>query len=687
MHTRGYSHIEWVKRASSSPPVDASALRRITAGELATHSTPSDAWVAIDSVVYDVTEYANYHPGGAAQLMRGAGKDATELFKSIHRWVSVEPILRPCVRGLLHHDDAPTYAASNSLGNIADETTTLISAVESIPCLLSGAHKSEKNATDSYANQRDGAADDTANSRSGLSETNNNVDGSNWARAMLLWHKEAWASSASDRSKLWQLRFELPRGNRLGLSAPLGQGVRARVKVRRRRNETSPVSGKNNDKRGPPSSHNASSTSEALVHVSGLRPSQAADEAGVTDICRTTINGMMIACTPAAASASTDADHIVVSTADLPVASAIESFDGLSVTEPDTESAAVESNNCNQATDGYREVVIFPASDPLATDYFDIYVIERLTSSSSEALRHSLSSNVESLLLQLQPGDVIELSGLVGLIGATSPSLSAADEARLKVLLTPAAWRLISIDDDNEGAGGVMALHVPYPQPLLSNSSNSNHQASVSPVSVAAWRGMATKVTHIGILAQGVVGVAVVMPLLHSLAATASRLPSLLAQQVLRKAPTSHSSSFAASAAGTGAVASVALRCCLLIDYSGIAPAIVTASDEKASSVAVLPFDDELQWLTDACGGALTVSVLRDGSSGALYNVAAAKPPIVLSAVLGQLQRSASVGWPPPSESTVVVAAGDGAFCAAVDRAARDCYYLSSHIVAIDTHG
>ena len=35
--------------------------------------------------VYNVTAYMEYHPGGWDQLMKGAGRDATDLFNDAHR--------------------------------------------------------------------------------------------------------------------------------------------------------------------------------------------------------------------------------------------------------------------------------------------------------------------------------------------------------------------------------------------------------------------------------------------------------------------------------------------------------------------------------------------------------------------------------------------------------------------------
>lgn len=51
--------------------------------------------------MYNVTHYLKFHPGGAGQLMRGAGKDATELFLSIHPWVNVDVLLEKCLVGYL----------------------------------------------------------------------------------------------------------------------------------------------------------------------------------------------------------------------------------------------------------------------------------------------------------------------------------------------------------------------------------------------------------------------------------------------------------------------------------------------------------------------------------------------------------------------------------------------------------
>ena len=35
--------------------------------------------------VYNVTAYMDYHPGGWDELIKGAGRDATDLFNDAHR--------------------------------------------------------------------------------------------------------------------------------------------------------------------------------------------------------------------------------------------------------------------------------------------------------------------------------------------------------------------------------------------------------------------------------------------------------------------------------------------------------------------------------------------------------------------------------------------------------------------------
>lgn len=75
--------------------------RRVTLDELAKHNTEEDCWLAIYDKVYNVTPYMKYHPGGVDELMRGAGKVATDLFNKVHPWVNLTSMLEKCVVGTL----------------------------------------------------------------------------------------------------------------------------------------------------------------------------------------------------------------------------------------------------------------------------------------------------------------------------------------------------------------------------------------------------------------------------------------------------------------------------------------------------------------------------------------------------------------------------------------------------------
>ncbi|KAH9921493.1 acyl-CoA dehydrogenase NM domain-like protein [Epithele typhae] len=65
-----------------------------TVEQVALHNKPGDLWIIVDAKVYDLSKFANLHPGGAGVLVNKtvAGKDATEAFFGLHRH---EVLLRP----------------------------------------------------------------------------------------------------------------------------------------------------------------------------------------------------------------------------------------------------------------------------------------------------------------------------------------------------------------------------------------------------------------------------------------------------------------------------------------------------------------------------------------------------------------------------------------------------------------
>ena len=61
-------------------------VREISRQELRKHRKRKDAWMAINGAVYNVTDYMDYHPGGWDELLKGAGRDATDMFNEIHKY-------------------------------------------------------------------------------------------------------------------------------------------------------------------------------------------------------------------------------------------------------------------------------------------------------------------------------------------------------------------------------------------------------------------------------------------------------------------------------------------------------------------------------------------------------------------------------------------------------------------------
>lgn len=58
-----------------------SEMRKISLKELSEHHTVESAWLSLNGIVYDVTVYLHYHPGGAI-ILKGCGKECSALFSS-----------------------------------------------------------------------------------------------------------------------------------------------------------------------------------------------------------------------------------------------------------------------------------------------------------------------------------------------------------------------------------------------------------------------------------------------------------------------------------------------------------------------------------------------------------------------------------------------------------------------------
>lgn len=56
----------------------------VSIGEVSKHNTEKDCWLAIDNEIWDLTEFAPQHPGGASIILKYAGRDATQAYNEIH---------------------------------------------------------------------------------------------------------------------------------------------------------------------------------------------------------------------------------------------------------------------------------------------------------------------------------------------------------------------------------------------------------------------------------------------------------------------------------------------------------------------------------------------------------------------------------------------------------------------------
>lgn len=79
----------------SAPSVPSVPATGITIADIATHSSPSDCWTAVNGKAYDITSYIYSHPAGSGTISQACGVDSTQMFESIgkHLRSSVDQLL------------------------------------------------------------------------------------------------------------------------------------------------------------------------------------------------------------------------------------------------------------------------------------------------------------------------------------------------------------------------------------------------------------------------------------------------------------------------------------------------------------------------------------------------------------------------------------------------------------------
>ena len=65
---------------NTQQPVDIDSLPTISMEEVPKHKKREDCWTVVDGLVYDVTDYIPFHPGGK-KILLGAGKESSEMFR------------------------------------------------------------------------------------------------------------------------------------------------------------------------------------------------------------------------------------------------------------------------------------------------------------------------------------------------------------------------------------------------------------------------------------------------------------------------------------------------------------------------------------------------------------------------------------------------------------------------------
>ncbi|KTG06368.1 hypothetical protein cypCar_00035419 [Cyprinus carpio] len=101
----GHSLLDWIRLTKSGR--DLTGLRgrliEVTEEELKKHNTRNDCWTCIRGMVYNVSAYMDFHPGGEEELMRAAGIDSTDLFDQIEIFLSIQNQTRNKIFDIVLH--------------------------------------------------------------------------------------------------------------------------------------------------------------------------------------------------------------------------------------------------------------------------------------------------------------------------------------------------------------------------------------------------------------------------------------------------------------------------------------------------------------------------------------------------------------------------------------------------------
>ena len=100
------------------------ATRKISVEEVSTHSSSEDGWIVINNTVWDVTEFAPTHPGGAEIISEYLGQDASAAYNEVHGPGIVAKYLdKSCLKGQLDLSTVTEAWKSKQASNVESQQT------------------------------------------------------------------------------------------------------------------------------------------------------------------------------------------------------------------------------------------------------------------------------------------------------------------------------------------------------------------------------------------------------------------------------------------------------------------------------------------------------------------------------------------------------------------------------------
>eukprot|EP01092_Planopodium_desertum_P005149 TRINITY_DN21657_c0_g1_i1.p1 TRINITY_DN21657_c0_g1~~TRINITY_DN21657_c0_g1_i1.p1 ORF type:complete len:150 (+),score=11.55 TRINITY_DN21657_c0_g1_i1:32-481(+) len=122
--------------ASDKPTADSSDVRIISKEELAKHKTREDLWVTIHGRVFNVTNFAEEHPGGDEVLLEWAGDASDEPSKAfddiMHSQQAID-LMKQYYVGNLEGAKVTIPEASGATKKVASKTPVAAGTLQTSP--------------------------------------------------------------------------------------------------------------------------------------------------------------------------------------------------------------------------------------------------------------------------------------------------------------------------------------------------------------------------------------------------------------------------------------------------------------------------------------------------------------------------------------------------------------------------